>query len=367
MFIVSRMSTLTITVLDHHQGGGPSSRRFVTSPVRIGRDPSNDLHLPHAFVSRWHAVVRYDRGVASLLVLTEGNGVVVAGQRHLAGAALPIAPRLIATIGAIELHLEHNPGCVDAIDGALPADDDHPAARAHAAIDRLQSARSAWQQALDRERLALRADPEAADLFERQLIPLSAQGLHARGPHTSGPDAAAELAAHLLPDRPLPATHEQGLRLARAAGQLLRHFAEQLLRLHAATAADRHALGLPAPVLPVQLPADAERLLESMLAPNGLTDLTPAAIDAVITEATDHAQSLATSALRVGEELARRLDPAAPGAPTHTAPRWSSSRRRLAALGQRYDQLLGPDRRRTRATLLTLLVDAYTAARRDPT
>lgn len=81
---------------------------FSDFPVRIGRDESCELFLPHAFVSRKHA--RIERGVPDGFVLVdEGgrNGVAVAGVKVKPGACVELADgavfeieTLVATVRA---------------------------------------------------------------------------------------------------------------------------------------------------------------------------------------------------------------------------------------------------------------------------
>ena len=61
------------------EGADASERKlmFVTSPVRIGRNPLNDLVLDHAFISQWHAVVRFDQNEIAYVDLGSTNGTTL--------------------------------------------------------------------------------------------------------------------------------------------------------------------------------------------------------------------------------------------------------------------------------------------------
>ena len=83
--------------------GTSTDYSFTTSPVRIGRNPLNDLSLPFPFVSGWHAVVRFDDEVAKFFDLGSTNGTVLNGRRVVAGEPVFIAEGLSLTIGKLEL------------------------------------------------------------------------------------------------------------------------------------------------------------------------------------------------------------------------------------------------------------------------
>lgn len=383
------MAALAVTVIDHHSRER-TCHRFPASPVRIGRDPSNDLHLPHPFVSRWHAVVRFAPGAATLYVLAGGNGVLAGGKRLVAGATLTIAPRAVITLGPLELAIEVHADehAADLVHGAtLTGEHDDaadPAALAHRAIARLRPLRAAaraaderWHAAVEAELAAL-TDPEAQTLVHAELtawgpLPPGARldPRDARDPSAdpwapsprpaASPDAAAELAARLLPGHRLPEGRDEGLRLGRRAAEVLHLFAHEAIVLDQATHRARAGLDLDDDVAP-RLPASPERLLEFLLADRDLTDLTPDSIAAVFADARAHARALASSALALGDELARRLDPDADteGAAL-PAPGWLALRRRWRALRERHHALVGDPQRRL-ATLRALLREAYRSA-----
>ncbi len=47
---------------------------FASSPIRVGRNPLNDLRLHFPFVSEWHAIIRFDSGHSHYIDLGSTNG-----------------------------------------------------------------------------------------------------------------------------------------------------------------------------------------------------------------------------------------------------------------------------------------------------
>lgn len=98
------MAALHITVFDA-ETGTTSEYKFANSPVRIGRNPLNDLSLPFAFVSGWHAVIRFDDESARFFDLGSTNGTLLDGRRVQAGEPVEIGELLSVTIGKLELRM----------------------------------------------------------------------------------------------------------------------------------------------------------------------------------------------------------------------------------------------------------------------
>lgn len=98
------MSPISITVFDA-ETGTTSEYSFSKSPIRIGRNPLNDLSLPFPFVSGWHAIVRFDDETARFFDLGSTNGTLLDGRRVQAGEPVDIGAMLSVTIGRLELRL----------------------------------------------------------------------------------------------------------------------------------------------------------------------------------------------------------------------------------------------------------------------
>jgi predicted component of type VI protein secretion system len=104
------MRPVVITVFDSETGTS-TDYSFVASPVRIGRNPLNDLALPFPFVSGWHAVVRFDETVAKFFDLGSTNGTLVQGRRVEAGEPVIVDEAMPLKIGKLELRFrrDHSP------------------------------------------------------------------------------------------------------------------------------------------------------------------------------------------------------------------------------------------------------------------
>jgi pSer/pThr/pTyr-binding forkhead associated (FHA) protein len=100
---------LSVTVVDHDDHRSKTTE-FTRGPVRVGRDPENEIHLPQRFVSSWHAVIRFDERAAVVEDLGTVNGFQVDGVRVPAGKRVEVRGRLALRIGALELIVEHTAG-----------------------------------------------------------------------------------------------------------------------------------------------------------------------------------------------------------------------------------------------------------------
>lgn len=90
--------------VDSLDDGSTRSYTFTRSPVRIGRNPLNDLALAWPFVSQWHAVVQFDDNGAAYYDLGATNGTTCNGQRLSKNAPVGITgPDLDFRIGALRL------------------------------------------------------------------------------------------------------------------------------------------------------------------------------------------------------------------------------------------------------------------------
>lgn len=114
------MTAVAIRVFDS-EAGTTTDYAYNASPVRIGRNPLNDLTLPFPFVSGWHAVVRFDDGGAKFFDLGSTNGTLYNGRRVQAGEPIPIAGEVSLTIGKLELRIRQDAGASAGAPAPAPA------------------------------------------------------------------------------------------------------------------------------------------------------------------------------------------------------------------------------------------------------
>jgi predicted component of type VI protein secretion system len=73
---------MALLVYLQDQPGQPArTLAFERSPVRIGRNPLNDLTIDHAFVSQWHAQLRFEGMEVTIMDLGSTNGSAINGRR----------------------------------------------------------------------------------------------------------------------------------------------------------------------------------------------------------------------------------------------------------------------------------------------
>jgi predicted component of type VI protein secretion system len=77
---------------------------FKRSPVRLGRNPLNDLPLEEGFVSQWHAVVRFNAERTTVLDLGSTNRTTVNGQPIERNTEVPVDHTSDVRIGSLRLH-----------------------------------------------------------------------------------------------------------------------------------------------------------------------------------------------------------------------------------------------------------------------
>jgi len=81
---------------------------FTQSPVRIGRNQLNDISINRAFVSLFHALVRFDKSTISVVDLGSTNGVNVRGKRIEKNVPVRITPGTDVTIGSVQFHFSRD-------------------------------------------------------------------------------------------------------------------------------------------------------------------------------------------------------------------------------------------------------------------
>lgn len=107
------MQPIVISVFDS-ETGTTSEHTFTKSPVRIGRNPLNDLSLPFPFVSGWHAIVRFEDDAARFFDLGSTNGTLLDNRRVQAGEPVEIQGVVSVTIGKLELRMSRGAGYTSA-------------------------------------------------------------------------------------------------------------------------------------------------------------------------------------------------------------------------------------------------------------
>jgi type VI secretion system FHA domain protein len=94
--------------VEHREAGTVSEHEFTSSPVRVGRNPLNDLSLPYPFVSGWHAVIRFDDESARFFDLGSTNGTTYGGRRIGAGESAAFDAPVSLRIGDLDLVLSRD-------------------------------------------------------------------------------------------------------------------------------------------------------------------------------------------------------------------------------------------------------------------
>jgi predicted component of type VI protein secretion system len=78
---------------------------FRNTPVRVGRNPLNDLRLEESFVSQWHGVIRFDEEGVRYLDLGSTNPTQLDGVPIQRNIEIVITPESDLRIGGLRLHL----------------------------------------------------------------------------------------------------------------------------------------------------------------------------------------------------------------------------------------------------------------------
>ncbi|MEZ4452869.1 MAG: type VI secretion system-associated FHA domain protein [Nannocystaceae bacterium] len=389
------MPSLRITIVDHDRGES-RQQRFGASPVRIGRDSGNELHLPFPFVSRWQAVVRFDRSGANLHDLGSANPLRLGGERIAREGVVPIHGVLTVTLGHLELRVElradedaptlraiGGPGDPDAplaIDGELASDPSiarDGGGRPQAALRRLRephealtAARAAWTRALEHELRGF--DDDEAGRAAKSLLRREVEAWGAPwGPSTAGTRAsegpsaisfAGELALHLMPRGPTPTTVEEARRLGDRIVRAIQALASSTVELQRVWASERAELGV-ADLSPSQAPldVDADALLEALLDPRDLSDITPERVVEATAGLQEHVRALIRSSREAARQLAERLAPAAiAGGGQELWP--GGARARWRRYCDHYRELCGDDGARIGGVFRALMVESYRRA-----
>lgn len=92
---------------------------FDQSPIRIGRNPLNNIVLEGNFVSGWHGIIRFDDSGTYYFDLGSTNGTCLAGNRLPKNTPVPITQTTVLTIWMFELTI--TPSAVGPSVGGTPA------------------------------------------------------------------------------------------------------------------------------------------------------------------------------------------------------------------------------------------------------
>ena len=121
---------MVIQVIFRDPNTGTEQRyEFDQSPVRIGRNPLNNVVLEGNFVSGWHGIIRFDHTGTSYFDLGSTNGTCLDGKRLPKNTAIPLRQATRLTIWTFELIVTparpgaavsspHRPSAVSTLAGA---------------------------------------------------------------------------------------------------------------------------------------------------------------------------------------------------------------------------------------------------------
>jgi hypothetical protein len=76
---------------------------FESSPVRIGRNKLNELHVHEDVVSQWHGLFRFGDGFVVFIDLGSTNGTMLNGQRIARNTEVPLAADSVLRIAHLEM------------------------------------------------------------------------------------------------------------------------------------------------------------------------------------------------------------------------------------------------------------------------
>ena len=90
-------------LLKDPRSGSETKYEFDQSPVRIGRNPLNNVVLDGNFVSGWHGTIRFDSTGTYYFDLGSTNGTCIDGKRLPKNVAIPVLQTTRLTIWMYEL------------------------------------------------------------------------------------------------------------------------------------------------------------------------------------------------------------------------------------------------------------------------
>src|SRR5439155_12973910 len=83
---------------------------FDRFPIRLGRNPLNELPLDDAHVSQWHAILGHVEGSLRIIDVGSRNGTVIGGRRLTGGQAVPLRGGEKIEIGPFTIAVEPHTG-----------------------------------------------------------------------------------------------------------------------------------------------------------------------------------------------------------------------------------------------------------------
>jgi predicted component of type VI protein secretion system len=94
-------------VIVHNEvDGRTSDLLFKQFPIRIGRNPMNELVLSHQYVSQWHAVIGISNGVVVMTQVGSSNSVQIGERRLRPNEVVTLGGEEMVRIAPFVLHLQ---------------------------------------------------------------------------------------------------------------------------------------------------------------------------------------------------------------------------------------------------------------------
>lgn len=232
---------------------------FARSPVRVGRNPLNDLQLDESFVSQWHGVIRFDESQTFYVDLGSTNPTLVNGEPVKRNVEVVISDDTDLRIGSLRLHLLR-----------VPADQELYGARRKTAFARMGTGDDgavAKTMFLHDVTPPVRGpQPAAADAIRAELDRLGFQPPQRAAASSAQPAAAPVMVSSAVAEpssavRPIsaPASPQPGLAkdaLEPGVETAYRHYREAWQALHARVRAELERAG----------PIERERVLQQLIA-----------------------------------------------------------------------------------------------------
>lgn len=344
--------------VEHREAGTATEHEFHSSPIRVGRNPLNDLSLPYPFVSGWHAVIRFDDRLARFFDLGSTNGTLKDGRRVEVGESVAFDEPVTVQLGDLDLvmsrateHAASRPSeparprtwmRAPIVDEARVGiiDTDNPAPAGLPPLDASQTARvpmhqihetlaalRPYHEALNAARIEfeqqLRARVtqlpphvrEQAEVFIRREFPTGQAEAPPSAPAAAspshGPGSVAALAEQLLPQLPPPASTAEAERFLACVRDVLETCAKGLVELQNGQEQFGREMGVKAikEFTPLHVAASARDVLDYLLdyrhgGPHRMQELVGVFADIMI-----HQVALLNGIAEGGRALLAQIDP----------------------------------------------------------